>query len=548
MNRRVWQASALAIALHGPLVAAARYRLSFDAYTQMFFADHYQRNWWVLWEPRWYAGFTVTSYPPLIHQSIAILSFVFGVEIAWAVVLLGVVVALPSGAYAFVRLFVGPRTAGYAALTASVLPSIYLTAHTFGQLPTLAGLLATLWALATLGRYLRNGRWCNGALAIGLIAVVASSHHGTLLFLPWGVVVVGLHAALGRQVALLPLLRRLVLFTVVASIAALVVVWPFWIWGTDQTMQTPIDHLSRHNFLSGGAPTLFFWPMYGPLLLVIPWALWTTLRRKRIAPGILFITMCILGLGGTTPLPRWLYGHRWEWLTYDRFVLWASIALLPFVGLFAIIVERAVRRRFSLGWPFAGAAALVVTGLAAIIAALLPSFFPTQPAPLDLKPITAFLAKDDRSQWRYLTFGFGDQLARLSLLTDATTIDGSYHTARELPELRNSGIGQIDAAYWSPFGVNALNPILERAADYGVRWGFVNLYDYEEVLARHGWVQLTTLSNGIKVWENPAAVRPVHGGLAAHSDPIAAASWGLLPLTTLVATLGLAWIGKHPIT
>ncbi len=52
MNRRVWQASALAIALHGPLVAAACYRLSFDAYTHMFFADHYQRNWWVLWEPR----------------------------------------------------------------------------------------------------------------------------------------------------------------------------------------------------------------------------------------------------------------------------------------------------------------------------------------------------------------------------------------------------------------------------------------------------------------------------------------------------------------
>jgi hypothetical protein len=40
-----------------------------------------------------------------------------------------------------------------------------------------------------------------------------------------------------------------------------------------------------------------------------------------------------LGLGGTTPLPRLLFGANWAWLTYDRFSLWAGLALLPLAGL-----------------------------------------------------------------------------------------------------------------------------------------------------------------------------------------------------------------------
>ena len=30
---------------------------AFDSYVHMFFADHYLRGWFDLWEPRWYGGF-----------------------------------------------------------------------------------------------------------------------------------------------------------------------------------------------------------------------------------------------------------------------------------------------------------------------------------------------------------------------------------------------------------------------------------------------------------------------------------------------------------
>ena len=112
------------------------------------------------------------------------------------------------------------------------------------------------------------------------------------------------------------------------------------------------------------------------------------------------------------------------------------------------------------------------------------------------------------SGWRYLTFGFGDQMALLSTLTTATTIDGSYHTARTLPELRSSGIGQIDTAFWFPNGLSKLDPILQKAGEHGVRWGFVNVPQYVPVLERNGWLKIKTLKGGVQVWENPKAVPP----------------------------------------
>ena len=545
MDRQLRLAIGLALIGHWPFVAAARYRLSYDAYVHIFFADHYRRDWWALWEPRWYAGFTVVSYPPLVHQLIAALSPLAGIEIAWAIVLLSVLIALPTGVYAFARIFVGRPAASYAAIASAVMPSTYLSAHAFGQLPTLAGLLVALWGLAALAHYLQGGRSLECALAVALMAVVAAAHHGTLLFLPWGVAAVAAHRTLHSRVVMWRWLMRLAIFSLASIAAVLVVIWPFWQWGVSQTMQTPIDHLSRHNLiLDPSAAAMFFWPVYGPLVFLIPWVVRAASRKRRIALGALFAVMLVLGLGGTTPLPRWLYGEQWAWLTYDRFALWASIALLPFAGLAILLVQRRLRRLDNRVRLMVRVIAFVAIGASSVAAVMVTTLRPTQPRPVDMRPIVTFLAQDDHSQWRYLTFGFGDQMARLSLLTDATTIDGSYHTARQLPELRASGIGQIDAAYWSPSGVDGLDPILDQASTRGVRWGFVNLNAYSPVLIRHGWRYLATLPDGVEMWDNPSAA-PAQDDPPTVGGPLASISWGTLPLVALVVAGALALLATR---
>jgi len=543
MARRVRLATLLAFILHGCFIVSARYRLSYDAYTHIFLGDHYRTDWWGLWEPRWYTGFEVSSYPPLVHQLIGLLGHLVGVDAAFALLLWLVLSAYPVAVYAFCRVFTGKSVAGYAALGAALLPAIFEAAHSFGQLPTLMGTLFALFAMAALNDFLRRGQPLSGALAVALIGSVMAAHHATLLFLPWAAGAVVLHLLLNTSTDRVALFRRFCLFALPAAALGLLVIWPFWAWGRGQVMQTPIDHPSRHNFFTDPlAPLAFFLPVYGPLIPLIPVVLWKGLRRRWLGLWIAFLGLFVLGLGGTTPLPRLLFGSQWEWLTYDRFAFWAALVLLPFFGATLVWLrrKRPPRKRRGLAvWIFSA------LGLAAVIAGLLPTLLPMQPPQVDMKPLADFLADGDHAQWRYVTFGFGDQFASLSLLTTATTIDGSYHTARTLPELRSSGVGQIDTAYWLPDGLSRLDPILQMAGQRGVRWGFLDRIDYVPVLVRNRWVFLTTLSNGVEVWENPQAVPPPPVQPPSE-DPLAVFSWGVLPLASLCMTAALAAMRLRP--
>ena len=571
--RRARLAVLLAFALHGFLILAGQYRFSFDAYIHMFFADHYRMDWWTLWEPRWYTGFSVASYPPLVHQLIGLLSPLAGLDAAFAIVLWATLSAYPLGVYAFSRAFVGRTAAGYAALGAALVSSVFLSAHAFGQLPSLVATLFALFAVAALAEFLRCGGRLNFALAVALFAVVMAAHHATLLFLPWAIAGLVVHLLTHEKTSRRMLFSRLAVFLPVAALVGLMVIWPFWAWGHGQSIQTPIDHPSRHNFLTDSfAVVAFFLPMYGPLMALIPFALWIAYsqRRYRGLGLATFLPLFLLGLGDTTPLPRILFRAGWEWLTYDRFAFWASLTLLPFFGVallwaryklpkyFGLRIQRFPSFRIKIrnpdSWPpmplgrprrWGTALVLLFMGLIALFVGMLSTLMPFEPARIDMQPIVRFLAKDDRAQWRYLTFGFGDQLAYLSTLTKATTMDGSYHTARSLPELRESGIAQIDTAYWFPNGMRALDPILQKSGEHGVRWGFVSLATYIPVLKRNGWVRLTTLDNGIQVWENPSAVLPIPAQTPAE-DPFETFSWGVFPLSSLALASLLAALRFRP--
>ena len=489
--RRLRLAVLLSFLCHGIFIFTGRYRLSYDAYTHMLFADHYANNWFSLWETRWYTGFTVVSYPPLTHQLIALFIPFVGFDAAFAFILWCVVTIYPIGIYAFTRIFAGRVASSYAAMASALLLPIYYAAYIFGQLPFLTSTLFALFGAAALSRYLRIFNPFNLALAVSLTATTMAAHHATLLVQPFFVTAL-VFSRINKQ-NWRTVLLRLSLYGILAILAALLVIWPFWKWGMAQTMQTSIDHLSRHNFFTDPwAPVYFFWPLYGPLVVVIPFIFFKWASRFW---GLIlaFVGLFLLGLGGTTPLPFWLFGKNWEWLTYDRFAFWAALLLTPFFGSLLIIFRRKVRFsteiRIRNGWRQGlSNLSFFIFAVTSLGSWVIPIFFPYEPAQIEMQPIVEFLNQDDRSQWRYLTFGFGQQFAYLNLLTTATTIDGSYHTARTLPELRNSGIAEIDAALWTPRGVSAVDPILKRSGGYGVRWGFVNNREYNPELKMNGWL------------------------------------------------------------
>ena len=74
----------LALAVYGPLLMMQLpLTTSYDANFHIFFASHYAQHWFSPWNDKWYAGFSQTTYPPLGHQWIALLSYIFGLKLAF---------------------------------------------------------------------------------------------------------------------------------------------------------------------------------------------------------------------------------------------------------------------------------------------------------------------------------------------------------------------------------------------------------------------------------------------------------------------------------
>ena len=85
----------LALAIHGPLlVMELPATTSYDANLHIFFASHYAHHWFNPWNEKWFGGFSQTTYPPLTHQWIALLSYIVGLTEAFMLVQLAAVVLL----------------------------------------------------------------------------------------------------------------------------------------------------------------------------------------------------------------------------------------------------------------------------------------------------------------------------------------------------------------------------------------------------------------------------------------------------------------------
>jgi len=582
-----------------PFVLFQAQRSAYDTDSHIFLADHYRRAWFSLWETRWYLGFSMTSYPPLVHQLIALISwpvsaiklFAAGSEpypgaFTWSaeetgfvLVLLAALVLLPLALRELARQFVGPGAADTAALLAIFLPAVSLTAWSFGQLPTLLATGFILLALARGAAYARSGRRLHLAQAVSLAAAAAATHHGVFLLVPFA------GAALAWRVLAEPTtnrqgerrqrLWRLAAWGLLSGLAVAAVLWPFLLWSRGQQMQTPIDHASRHNFFVDNlARWYFFWPMYGPLLLGLPFGLWLTFtgrgaahRRRRLLPLLaLVLILFMLGLGGTTSLPQLLFGAGWAWLTYDRFAFWAALCSLPFAGAGLLWLWRqpkllgltptpspspspdpspgsgegeAWRASAGVGVRLARPAALIFLGAmvaSAYLAGWLALMSHAQPPVVEMGPLVAFLDQPEHLPYRYFTLGFGDQMAVLSAITQNGTPDGDYHTARTLPELRTSGLGALDGAVWNPQGAAAVRPLLAGAARYGARWAFVAHLAYVPILIDTGW-HYVTMAGTVEIWEHPD-VAPVPAlPPAAPGGRLAAIWWGLVPLAAFILSI-----------
>ena len=530
----------MTLAIHGPLLAMQLpLTNSYDANFHVFFASHYAHSWFNPWNPKWFAGFSQATYPPLAHQWIALLSYVFGLHMAYLLVQLVGILLVPVGVYRFARLWVDERASSYASLFSVFLGALAFLVYSAGQLPTT--LSAPLYLLAIPYFYDWSRSADGRALLKGVVLTIAAGavHHVTLIFgsLLFAVPVLWLAVIDREERKATAVLIRGVVFGAFAAVGVGIVLLPYWISIIRHPIQQmPIAHASRSNLLLNLTfLTNYFFVPYGMLVIALPFIFMYGSANRRLRPLLLgFWVTFIFGLGGTTPLPRWILGRAFDILTFERFTLSAAFMALPIVGL---ITERLLDRH-----PRRAAAGLA---FAAVITFVLPmAWISISPfsanAALNVDAVDGFLNRDGHDRYRYLTLGFGNSLPKVSTYTSANSVDGEYNSARLLPEFTHYGTAQLTSAkYFGTAGMEALRMMLRHAAHYGLKYIFVHDPYYEPLVSFAGWQKVETYDSGsITVWsrEDIPPARPIPSD--AMPTALEGLLWGTLPLgSSLLAIL-----------
>src|SRR5438067_1474100 len=523
----------LTLAVHGPLLAMQLpITNSYDANFHIFFASHYAHHWFDPWNAKWFAGFSQTTYPPLAHQWIALLSYIFGLHMAYLLVQLTGVILTPVGVYRFAQLWVSERAASYAALLSVFVGAMIFLVYFAGQLPTTLSAPLYLLALPYFYDWSRTADFRGLLKGVVLVLAAGAVHHVTLIFgsLLFAIPVLWLAVIdRGEERNAGAVTIRALVFGGLCAAGLAIVLLPYWISIIKHPIeQMPIPRASRSNLLLNLTYlTNYFFVPYGMLIVALPFVASFAAARRRLRPLLLgFWVTFIFGLGGTTPLPRWLLGRAFDILTFERFTFWATLMAMPFLGLLATEIIARFQRR--------GAIAMALGGVASLALALgWLTVNPFKPVTgFNVKPVAEFLNRDGHDRYRYLLLGFGNELSRVGTLTNASSVDGEYNSARLLPEFTQYGVAQLsNAKFYGSTGMASLRAMLKHANRYGLKYIFVHDSYYDPLLDFAGWRKIESFDNGaITVWSKES-VPPAH---PIPSDAIPPAwqglLWGTLPM------------------
>ena len=500
---------------------------TYDAFVHIFFAEHYASHWFDQWNYKWYTGFTVTSYPPQVHMLIALLSKLVGLKGGFIIVTLLSIVLFIRGVFYFSQLWVSERSAAYASCAATVCSSYVEAVHIFGQLPSITGIAILLNTLPVVYTWVMLKKKRHLLLSLGLLSIITTTHHVTTIF---GMVffifpVLGL-ALMDKAVIqrgsitithfLLALKKdffSLLFFGICSIIVTVSSIFPYWYWSkSDPISQIPIPHGSRDSFLEVlSSGLVFFLIPWGLMLLFLPYLFHSVFKRRNLILGISVALAFVLGTGGTTPIPLKMLGETaFNILTLDRFTYWATILSLPFWGDFIYqLVQGDLKQHIVSTIGRTGFRLILVTFAFVTVGSTIfimniGYFRPFQPDKIEIQPIKNFLSRDNHDQWRFLTLGFGDQVAWLTANTEALSIDGNYHSARRLPEMTTRVVERLEnAKYQGLQGLGALHQFLTVPEKYNLKYIFNNDKFYEPILYFSGWNNVQRLENNIDIWEKP---------------------------------------------
>ena len=521
----------------------------YDAPIHMFFGDHYARSWFSLWDPRWYNGFNIASYPPLTHQLLALFELASGNPALGYALLSSISIALYAYALAlYGKLLLDYKTSILASIASTLAPATMISFLLYGHLTTIFSTALAFLSSAFFAEYVKNNNRIKLAISSLLASASIYSHHLTsIIFLPILYVVTIGYLYLNNKVDYTKILKPILQFLPLTALFS-IGIYPFIEFALNAPAQAEIPHWSRYPFSPGylNLTTCYSLATYGLIISSITLAVIKGKKTKPLLPligAIAFLT--VLSMGLSTPLPQIIFQGFSKWLTYERFTFWATpLAIITFSKLVT-----PNPRKISIVWILI--IVIMLMGLAAAIAvlylrpgAIMYSYTPTHfsfspPEDKCIQAVAQFLDKRCEQGCRYLTLGFSTKASMIPILSNAKTIDGFYPTARTDPLLIKSGIESLDSAiYWSN-GLKTLDEVLSKADLYGLKYVIVREHDdiYSPMLKAHGYKPVKKICDAL-VWIN-SDVDQVELKDQDEELGINSLLWGIMPLTTLLTSIGL---------
>jgi hypothetical protein len=225
-------------------------------------------------------------------------------------------------------------------------------------------------------------------------------------------------------------------------------------------------------------------------------------------------------------------GRAFDVLTMERFSYWATLLALPFVGLMAAELVDRYRTLAVVGLTLAAASSCAfAVGWA--------SYRPADAEDFKVDSVASWLNRDGHDQYRYVTLGFGNKIARLAMMTGAGSVDGEWNSGRMLPELTKFGAGALTSSkYFGEPGLDALRAMLTHADNYGLKWVFVRDHYYDPLLSFAGWRTVDSLEDKtITVWSKDGIPPAVPMNAPQTPPRWQGIMWGIFPFGSSILAM-----------
>jgi MFS family permease len=471
-------------------------------------AKHYRENWFSTLLQK--VGMVdLSTYPPLANQLLAIIPL--PIEASYSLLTIIFAILLSFYSAKFITSYLKTKN-NFWLIYFLVLftPALLITIFTFGQFTTLVGLTFYFISLYYFSEFLNKKQRKFLLLASLSLILTAYSHLLSFLILSISyflIVLFNLRFVIKNLRILLPYF----LFSLVLII---LIYYPLFF---KSVIQKEISHWSRYPFENEWNIKRFI-NMYGlalPTSLLLPFmiiSLEKKQRKKALEIYILALIFLVLSLGTTTPIVK-IFGKAAYWLTYERFLLVASMLFISLFASFLPKLEVTLNRRRVPIYALLTIIFWIIISFKLLIESHLIFFQdPIKTYDKSIRPqYTNFALEflnNVSGNYRYQTFGYGRPIGEIYFYSRLPTLDTDYFTGRTIYWIREMGIDEIDQIK----NKTLLDIFLTYATNYSVKYVITFDDSYFDYFKSKGWKLLSQKTFELKkvaIWENPENVEEV---------------------------------------